>query len=126
MHKDVATYLLKNSVNNNKILILGATFKENCPDTRNSRIENFIMEMNLHGIKPEVYDPFLSKRPNFKGNFSFLKKWPSKKYDAVFLAVPHKKILAKKLSNFLDLLKKQGILLDFKSVLPSHQKILKW
>ena len=126
MHKDVARYLLKNSTNNNKILILGATFKENCPDIRNSRIENFIMEINLHGIKPEVYDPFLNKRPNFKGNFSFLKKWPSKKYDAVFLAVPHNNILARKLSNFLNLLKKNGILLDFKSALPSHQKILKW
>ena len=126
MHKDVARYLLKNSINNNKILILGATFKENCPDIRNSRIENFILEMNLHGIKPEVYDPFLNKRPNFKGNFSFLKKWPSKKYDAVFLAVPHNNILARKLNSFLDLLKKQGILLDFKSALPSHQKILKW
>ena len=65
-------------------------------------------------------------KDKYVNNFSFLKKWPSKKYDAVFLAVPHNNILARKLNSFLDLLKKQGILLDFKSVLPSHQKILKW
>ena len=127
MHKEVAKFLLKNSAGNkNKILILGATFKENCPDTRNSRIENFISEINLQGIKPHVYDPFLNKRPDFQGQFNFLKKWPSKKYDGVLLAVPHQSIISKKLADFLDLLNQNGILLDFKSVLPKHQKILRW
>lgn len=127
MHIEVAKYLLKNCTpNKNKILILGASFKENCPDIRNSRIDNFIVEMNRHEIKPHIYDPFLIKRPNFQGDFSLLKKWPSKKYDGVFLAVPHQTIISKKLSDFLDLLKQDAILLDFKSVLPKHQKILRW
>tara|TARA_B110001450_G_scaffold50898_1_gene47535 strand:- start:16563 stop:17810 length:1248 start_codon:yes stop_codon:yes gene_type:complete len=127
MHKEVARFLLTNTAGtNNKILILGATFKENCPDIRNSRVENFIFEMNQQGIIPHLYDPFLNKRPNFQGQFTLLRKWPSTKYDGVFLAVPHQSIISKKIADFLALLKRNGVMLDFKSVLPQHKKIIRW
>ena len=85
---------------------------------------SYVLSIYAHHPDPNLFNKTI--RWFVENNFSFLKKWPSKKYDAVFLAVPHKNILARKLSNFLNLLKKQGILLDFKSVLPSHQKILRW
>lgn len=45
-----------------KVVILGLTFKENCPDTRNSKVNDIIKQLNLYGIKPLVVDPWASER----------------------------------------------------------------
>ena len=45
-----------------KVQILGITFKENCPDTRNSKVDDIIKRLNEFGIEPEVVDPWASKR----------------------------------------------------------------
>lgn len=45
-----------------KVVILGLTFKENCPDTRNSKVDDIIKQLNKYGIKPEVVDPWASER----------------------------------------------------------------
>lgn len=127
MHKEIANFFLNNiSINAKKVLILGATFKENCPDIRNSKIENFILEMNKNKITPHLHDPFLKKRPGFKGDFKFISKWPFSKYDGIFLAVPHQKFTKLKMSTFINTLKSDGIIFDFKSVLPRHKKVLSW
>ena len=47
---------------NSKVVILGLTFKENCPDTRNSKVEDIIKRLNEYGIKPIVVDPWASER----------------------------------------------------------------
>ena len=47
---------------NSKVVILGLTFKENCPDTRNSKVDDIIKRLNEFGIEPEVVDPWASKR----------------------------------------------------------------
>ena len=45
-----------------KVVILGLTFKENCPDTRNSKVDDIIKQLNKYGIEPVVVDPWASKR----------------------------------------------------------------
>ena len=45
-----------------KVVILGLTFKENCPDTRNSKVDDIIKQLNKYGIKPTIVDPWASKR----------------------------------------------------------------
>jgi UDP-N-acetyl-D-galactosamine dehydrogenase len=45
-----------------KVVILGLTFKENCPDTRNSKVEDIIKRLNEYGITPVVVDPWASER----------------------------------------------------------------
>ena len=45
-----------------KVVILGLTFKENCPDTRNSKVDDIIKQLNTYGIKPIVVDPWASER----------------------------------------------------------------
>ena len=47
---------------NSKVVILGLTFKENCPDTRNSKVNDIIKQLNSYGINPVVVDPWASKR----------------------------------------------------------------
>ena len=45
-----------------KVVILGLTFKENCPDTRNSKVNDIIKQLNTYGIKPVVVDPWASEK----------------------------------------------------------------
>lgn len=47
---------------NSKVVILGLTFKENCPDTRNSKVNDIIKQLNSYGIRPVVVDPWASER----------------------------------------------------------------
>ena len=47
---------------NSKVVILGLTFKENCPDTRNSKVNDIIKQLNTYGITPDVVDPWASGR----------------------------------------------------------------
>lgn len=78
------------SVKGSKILVLGITFKENCPDIRNSKVIDVIREFQDFGADVEVYDPWADKEEvahEYKLN---LIKEPSEKYDAIVLAVSHK------------------------------------
>jgi UDP-N-acetyl-D-galactosamine dehydrogenase len=45
-----------------KVVILGLTFKENCPDTRNSKVDDIIKQLNTYDIKPVIVDPWASER----------------------------------------------------------------
>ena len=47
---------------NSNIVILGLTFKENCPDTRNSKVDDIIKSLNEYGITPIIVDPWASER----------------------------------------------------------------
>ena len=82
--------------------------------------------MNRKQITPHLHDPFLAYRPDFKGKFRFVSKWASTKYDGIFLAVPHNQYIKYRLTTYLKATEEHGIIFDFKSVLPRHEKILRW
>jgi UDP-N-acetyl-D-galactosamine dehydrogenase len=79
----------KQVIYNSKVLILGITFKENCPDIRNSRVIDIYNEFKQFGMKVDVYDPRANRSDVLKEyNLSLIEKI-SHKYQAIVLAVSH-------------------------------------
>lgn len=121
-HLEVVNFLSKNlkKLKKKRILILGVTFKENCPDLRNSGVMNLIKTLNKSKIKPYIHDPYLQKKidkKEFNMNYIHLKKLKKISYDCIILAVPHdfyKKIGLKKLKKISK--NKKCLILDVKSV----------
>ncbi len=103
------------SINNARLLILGLTFKENCPDTRNSKIFEIISTLSKKNINIHVYDPWVKKNIVEEKGFKLIKKLTNFRYDAVLYAVAHNQF--KKISfNFLKkICKKQFFLYDLKN-----------
>jgi UDP-N-acetyl-D-galactosamine dehydrogenase len=81
------------SINNGKVLVLGITFKENCPDIRNSRVVDVIEELKSFNMDVDIYDPHAIAE-EVKDEYGFdLTKTLEKKYDAVVLTVSHAEFL---------------------------------
>lgn len=73
-----------------KVVILGLTFKENCPDTRNSKVNDVIKSLNRYGIIPEVTDPWASESDAMKEYGVVLTKFDNvKDADCIIVAVAH-------------------------------------
>lgn len=78
------------AVRYSKVLVLGITFKENCPDIRNTRAIDLINELKQYGCDVDVYDPWANNEEVQKEyNLELVDNYISKKYDAVVLAVAH-------------------------------------
>ncbi len=72
-----------------RVLVLGLTFKENCPDIRNSKVVDVIAELKTYGLQVDVYDPH-ADADEVKNEYQLLlSKTPGKAYDAIVLAVAH-------------------------------------
>tara|TARA_B110000046_G_scaffold133665_1_gene139934 strand:- start:1288 stop:2553 length:1266 start_codon:yes stop_codon:yes gene_type:complete len=79
-------------VRNAKALILGITFKENCPDIRNSKVPDIFEELKSFGMQVDVYDPYAQKEEvKHEYNIELTRSLGS--YDAIILAVSHKEFL---------------------------------
>ena len=102
-----------------KILILGVTFKENCPDIRNSKVVDVFIELKEFGLKVDVYD-YEADITEVKEEYGMnLIDEIKEKYDGILLAVSHDEF-----SNLdLDSLKKdsQSIVYDLKGFFPRNQ-----
>ena len=96
------------------VLMLGITFKENCPDIRNTRAIDVYKELISYNVGVDVYDPWADSK-EVKEEFGFdLVENPNKKYHAVILTVAHKEFLDQELrSHLVD----GGILYDVKGIL---------
>ncbi len=71
------------------VLVLGITFKENCPDIRNSRVVDVIKELQSFGTLVDIYDPMAdAEEVKHEYNLTLIEK-PSKKYHAIILGVGH-------------------------------------
>jgi len=87
----VVKLMIKNGhkIEGAKVLVLGITFKENCPDIRNSRVIDVIRELQEFGTQVDVYDPWADpEEVKREYNLDLLPTLDSK-YDAVVLAVAH-------------------------------------
>ncbi len=106
-------------VNNSRLLMLGITFKENCPDVRNTKIVDVISALKDYGIQVDIYDPWASPAEvahEYKLETS--KEIPTTKYDAIVLGVSHKEFLSLDLN---PLKKATAIVYDVKGILKSNQ-----
>ena len=108
------------------ILIMGLTFKENCPDIRNTRVIDVIIALQENGCSIDTYDPWVSSHTveeNFKTNH--LSEPKKNSYDAIILAVSHDefiKISSKEIRKFG---KKNHILYDLKYLFPKEDTDLR-
>lgn len=99
-----------------KILILGITFKENCPDLRNSRIVDIYTTLEEYTCNISVYDPWANPAAvKHEYGINITNTIPEEKFDAVILGVAHKQFLQIDLSSFV---KDGGVIYDVKGFLP--------
>ena len=106
---------------NSKVVILGLTFKENCPDTRNSKVDDIIKRLNEYGIQPVVVDPWASERDAMREYGVKLTHLEDvKDADCVIVAVAHKEFRAISLDDMKMLYKScddaEKVLLDVKGI----------
>ncbi|MGM0608435.1 MAG: nucleotide sugar dehydrogenase [Candidatus Muiribacteriota bacterium] len=99
-----------------KILILGFTFKENCPDTRNTRVVDIFRELKKYHADIDIWDPVADSEETFKEyNIKITNKKPSQKYDALILAVGHDEFRKLNYQDINKLLKNENVVYDIKS-----------
>ena len=113
---EVVKLMMKRSlpVLDSNVLMLGITFKENCPDIRNTRAIDVYNELESYNVNVDVYDPWADTN-EVRAEFGFdLVEKPNKKYHAVILTVAHNEFLTEDIrSHLVD----GGILYDVKGVL---------
>ena len=104
-------------IKDSNILILGLTFKEDCPDIRNSRVIDIIRELNDSGANIDVYDPWID---SYKKNQMFkIIKDPlvsDKKYEAIVVAVSHKQFKAYTNDDYELLSSNKKVIIDIKNI----------
>lgn len=110
--------MIKNSlaINSSKALVLGVTFKENCPDIRNSKVVDIVKELIQFGIQVDVFDPHADKDEVFLEYGINLIEKVDKKYKAIILAVSHDEFRNYNVEEFKDC--SNSIIYDIKSFLP--------
>lgn len=102
------------------ILIMGLSFKENCPDLRNTRVIDIIGELENYGAKIEVFDPWVDHKEAVRHyGVNMIKDLPVSHYDAVILAVAHREFNDLTADDFKNMSRKSTVLYDVKHVLPT-------
>ncbi len=106
------------SVRRAKVAIFGFTFKENCPDTRNTKIIDIVRELGEYGISPLIMDPMADVGEAKKlYNIEFVKKEAIKDLDAIILAVSHEEFYHLSREDFDSFYGDHKIMLDVKGIL---------
>lgn len=100
-------------IEGSKVLILGITFKENCPDIRNSRVIDVYQELKEFGVQVEVYDPWASKHEVKEEYGITLLDTLEDKYDGILLAVSHDEYKELNLENFKNA---NAVIFDIKGI----------
>lgn len=98
-----------------KVLVLGITFKENCPDVRNTKVVDVINSLKDYGTDITIYDPWASaSEVKHEYGLDIINELPTEKFDAVVLAVAHNEF---KTLDIASLKSESGIVYDVKNIL---------
>lgn len=109
-----------------KVLILGLTFKENCPDLRNTRVVDIVTELKDYNCVVDVYDPWASlEEAEYEYGISPLSEPKSGVYDAIILAVAHQQFKSMSAEAIRAWGTKNAVLYDLKYVLASNESDLR-
>ena len=104
------------------ILIMGLTFKENCPDLRNSRVIDLVNGFESFNCNVDVYDPWVNKaEANKEYGITPLKDPVSGKYDVIVLAVAHDEFYELSVEQIKSFGKENHVLYDIKYLLKAHE-----
>jgi UDP-N-acetyl-D-galactosamine dehydrogenase len=122
MGEHIATELVKKIIKANKnvlrskVLVLGATFKEDVSDIRNSKVADVVKGLNEYGVITDVIDPHASSEEVFREYGFRLADKPAGKYDAIIIAVAHEPYRKLDETWFRSLLEPRGIVYDLKGI----------
>ncbi|MBE0528351.1 MAG: nucleotide sugar dehydrogenase [Thermoleophilia bacterium] len=127
MSKLIADKTIKQMIKEDKklknanILVMGVTFKENCPDMRNSKVLDIIKELEEYECKVDVYDYWVDKSDRETKHLSFVDELPldSYKYDAIIVAVGHDKFKQITTEQYKSMSIGTPIVMDVKGVVES-------
>ena len=110
------------AIRGSRILVLGLTFKENCPDLRNTRVVDLVREFESFGSLVDVYDPWAdAAEARREYGLSLLDRPPAAgTYDAVVLAVAHAQFIAAGGAGVRTWANERAVVYDIKGVLPKH------
>lgn len=101
-------------INGAKVLVLGITFKENCPDVRNTKVVDVIKALNEYGVSVTIYDPWASTvEVKHEYGLDIIADLPNGKFNAVVLTVAHKEFLK---LDIVALKSENGIVYDVKGL----------
>jgi len=104
------------------ILVMGLTFKEDCPDIRNTRVVDVVQELNGFHCNIDVYDPWIDKEESTREyGITPVEQPEPGKYDAVIIAVAHHQFKAMGITDIRALGKKNHVLYDIKYILPAEK-----
>ncbi|CAH0270776.1 nucleotide sugar dehydrogenase [Chryseobacterium sp. Bi04] len=121
MGQYVASQLVKTmikkklNINGARVLNLGITFKENCPDVRNTKAVDVIQGLEDYALQVTTYDPWASAAEvEHEYGLSIVNEIPQEKYDGIILTVAHEQFKGLNLKNYL---KEDGVIFDVKGIL---------
>ena len=109
-------------VQGSKILVMGLTFKENCPDIRNTKVVDILRELNEFGVDIDCYDPWVNKE-QAKSEYKInpITEPLTNAYDAIILAVAHEEFKQMGETGIRSLGKDSHIVYDLKYILEPTQ-----
>jgi UDP-N-acetyl-D-galactosamine dehydrogenase len=109
-------------INGARVLVLGITFKENCPDIRNSKVADVVRELEKFGAKVDVHDPWASPgETRHEYGIEIVSRPKKARYDAVVLAVSHDEFRKLGIRGVRALCKSRNVVYDIKHVFPAAQ-----
>ena len=104
-------------IKNASVLVLGITFKENCPDVRNTKAVDVITALKGYGVNITIYDPWANKEEVMhEYQLESTQKMPTRKFDVLVLTVAHKEFLD---LDFNAIVNKNHVIYDVKNILPT-------
>ena len=128
MGEYVATQLIKEMVKQRiqvvgaRILILGLSFKENCPDIRNTKIVDMVQALKEYDLGLDIYDPWVdATEAEYEYGLAPIPKLEFGQYDAIVIAVAHDQFKQMSVEDFKKLGKEKHVLYDLKYVLDKQQ-----
>lgn len=105
-----------------RILVLGLTFKENCPDLRNTRVIDIISDLCDYGVGVDVYDPWVNREEaKQEYGLELLEELPKRTYGGVVVAVAHRQFVAMSAATIRELCLENSVIYDVKGLYPQDQ-----
>ena len=105
----------KINISTSRILVLGYTFKENCPDTRNTKVHELVTELESWVEQVDIFDPYLSEKDWGTTDFNFVDKYSFDDYSAIIIAVAHNEFKTLMFES-----RKDQVIFDVKSITKGH------
>ena len=106
---------------NAKVLLMGLTFKENCPDLRNTRATDIITELQDYGIRVDVYDPWVQPLEAEKEyGITLVSELKQQYYSGIVIAVAHRQFMSMTVRQLRQLCTEPSVIYDVKSIFPQE------